>query len=147
MKTFRIAVRVFQTAVLPALVFFVCFYFAPQMQANERLSFFSTMAQILATLFIALAVLPRFQGVHPLHWSSLLLIGLGEACAIAGAVPGWSTVLWQPAFALVLSSASVAIFAILASVSPAIQTKNEHEEVKALIAQAERLDPTPPSTP
>lgn len=117
---------------------FIC---APEMQSTEEISFFSLMAQILATLLIAFAILPRFKEAPAINWTTLVWVGLGEGFAIYGAVPVWSGLLWQLAFAMVLSSAAVAIFAIVASIGPANEKSQRAENLKELTANAKRLDP------
>lgn len=110
----------------------------------ERLSFFATMAQILATLLVALALLPRFQGTPPIRWITLLLFGAGLLCAIYGATPVWSDLFWRPAFGAALAATSVAVFAIVSSIGPANDRKQEDQMSRELREKAERLDPTPP---
>lgn len=117
------------------------------MSNAERLSFFATMAQILATLLVALALLPRFQEAPPIHWITLLLFGAGLLCAVYGATPVWSELLWRPAFGVVLAATSVAVFAIVSSIAPANDKKQEDLVGRELRAKAERLDPTPPPPP
>jgi len=141
MKTVRIVVAVLQNLVIPAVIFVLSFAFVPNIQTAEQVSFFSLMAQILATLLIAFAVLPRFKEAPPIHWTTLLWVGIGESFAILGAVPVWSQYLWQWAFATVLSSAAVAVFAIVASIGPANANSHEAARIKQLAVDAERLDP------
>lgn len=141
MKTMNVVITAVQNVILPAATVAICFLLAPKMQGTEQVAFFSLMAQVLATLLIALALLPRFRGAPAIHWTTLLWVGVGEGLAIFGAVPAWSALLWPGSFAIVLSSAAAAVFALVASVGPANDKNQRAANIEDLAANAKRLDP------
>lgn len=141
MKTLNVVITVVQNAVVPAVTAALCFLWDPKMQGAEQVTFFSLMAQVLATLLIAIALLPRFRGAPAIHWTTLLWVGVGEGLAIFSAVPAWSALLWPGSFAIVLSSAAATIFALVASVGPANEKSQRAANIEDLATNAKRLDP------
>jgi hypothetical protein len=141
MKTVNVVINFVQNIILPVVTVAFCFLWAPKMQGTEQVAFFSLMAQVLATLLIALALLPRFRGTPAIHWTTLLWVGVGVGLAIFSAVPAWSGLLWPGSFAIVLSSAAATIFSLVASVGPANEKGQRAANIEDLAMNAKRLDP------
>lgn len=143
MTIIKIITSALQNVLVPGGVFIASLCFAPTMNATEQISFFALLAQVLATLLVAVALLPRLSDGPTIHWSTLVWLGLGEGLAVYGAIPGWSGMLWPASFAVVLASTATTVFALAATIAPANSKRHREEHLAALTEKAENLDPTP----
>ena len=108
----------------PLLVGIVGALLAPEVGPDhptvyEMAPFFSTMAVIMATLLVALALLSAFPPRighsirKAMSLATFLWFGLGEVAGILGMMPTWPNELYRYFFAATLAAAAVAVVAVV----------------------------------